>query len=61
MLNFNVKKFIINLLIYAAIFSILMNFMEYHNWEKSITAGLFYGFFMAIFNSFILPKLTKKK
>lgn len=61
MKNFNFKKFIINLLIYAAIFSILMNFMEYHNWKKSITAGLFYGLFMAIFNSFILPKLTKKK
>jgi uncharacterized membrane-anchored protein YitT (DUF2179 family) len=61
MSKFNLKKFVINLLIYAAIFSILMNFMEYNDWKKSITAGLFYGFFMAIFNSFVLPKLTKKK
>lgn len=61
MSNFDLKKFSINVLIYAAIFSVLMNFMEYHNWKKSITAGLFYGVFMAIFNAFILPKLTKKK
>jgi uncharacterized membrane-anchored protein YitT (DUF2179 family) len=61
MKNFNLKKFAIDLLIYAAIFSILMNFIEYHNWKKSITAGLFYGLFMAIFNSLILPKLQKKK
>ncbi len=61
MKNFNLKKFTTQLLIYAIIFSVLMNFLEFNNWKKSITAGLFYGFFMAIFNSFILPKLSKKE
>lgn len=49
------------MLIYAVIFGVIMYFAEYKDIQKSITAGLFYGFFMSIFNSFILPKLQKKK
>ena len=61
MKNFNFKRFIIEMLIYAVIFAVIMYFAEYKDVQKAITAGLFYGFSMSIFNSFILPKLQKKK
>jgi hypothetical protein len=49
------------MLIYAIIFGVIMYFAEYKDVQKSITAGIFYGLSMSIFNSFILPKLQKKK
>ncbi|MEY4834833.1 MAG: hypothetical protein RI980_948 [Bacteroidota bacterium] len=61
MKNFNLKRFIIEMLIYAIIFGVIMYFAEYKDVQKSITAGIFYGLSMSIFNSFILPKLQKKK
>ena len=57
MKNFNFKRFLIEMLIYA----VIMYFAEYKDVQKAITAGLFYGFSMSMFNSFILPKFQKKK
>ena len=48
------------MLIYAIIFAVIMYFVEYKDVQKAITAGLFYGFSMSMFNSFILPKFQKK-
>jgi uncharacterized membrane-anchored protein YitT (DUF2179 family) len=61
MKNFNLKRFIIEMLIYAVIFGVIMYFVEYKDVQKSIIYWIFYGFSMSIFNSFILPKLQKKK
>jgi len=49
------------MLIYALVFGVFMYFAEYKDLQKSIAIGIFYGFFMSIFNSFLLPKLQKKK
>lgn len=61
MKNFNLKRFIIEMLIYAVIFGVIMYFVEYKDVQKSIIYWIFYGSSMSIFNSFILPKLQKKK
>jgi uncharacterized membrane-anchored protein YitT (DUF2179 family) len=61
MKNFNLKRFIIEMLIYAVVFGVFMYFAEYKDVQKSVTIGVFYGFFMSIFYSFLLPKLQKKK
>lgn len=61
MKNFNLKRFIIEMLIYTVIFGVFMYFAEYKDLKKSITIGIFYGFFMSIFYSFLLSKLQKKK
>lgn len=49
------------MLIYAVVFGVFMYFAEYKDVQKSLKIGIFYGFFMSIFNSFILPKFQKKK
>jgi hypothetical protein len=49
------------MLIYAIVFGVFMYFAEFEDVQKSIKIGLFYGFFMSLFNSFVLPKLQKKK
>jgi hypothetical protein len=49
------------MLIYAVIFGVIMYFVEYKDVQKSIIYWIFYGSSMSIFNSFILPKLQKKK
>ncbi len=49
------------MLIYAVVFGVFMYFAEYKDVQKSVTIGVFYGFFMSIFYSFLLPKLQKKK
>ena len=61
MKNFNLKRFIIEMLIYAVVFGVFMYFAEYKDVQKSLKIGIFYGFFMSIFNSFILPKFQKKE
>jgi uncharacterized membrane-anchored protein YitT (DUF2179 family) len=61
MKKFNLKRFIIEMLIYAVVFGVFMYFAEYKDVQKSVTIGVFYGFFMSIFYSFLLPKLQKKK
>lgn len=61
MKNFNLKRFLIEMVIYAVIFGVIMYFAEYKDAQKAIIHGLFYGFSMSIFNSFILPKFQKKK
>ena len=60
MKNFNLKRFIIEMLIYAVVFGVFMYFAEYKDVQKSVTIGVFYGFFMSIFFHFYCQNYKKR-
>lgn len=59
--NFNLKNFILEFLLNATICTLLINFLQYHDWVKSLKFGLVFGLAMSIFYTFVLPKLKRKK
>jgi hypothetical protein len=56
----NFKKPFLEFLLNAAICTILINFLQYHDWVKSLKFGVVFGLAMSIFYTFILPKFKKK-
>lgn len=59
--NSNLKKAILEFLFNGAICTVLINYLQFNDWEKSLKFGLVFGFVMAVFYTFILPKFKKKK
>lgn len=57
----NFKKAFLEFLLNAAICTFLINFLQFHDWVKSLQFGLVFGILMAVFYTFILPKIKKKK
>ncbi len=59
--NFNLKKPFLEFLLNATICTVLINFLQYHDWVKSLKFGVAFGLAMSIFYTFILPKFKNKK
>ena len=57
----NFKKPFIEFLLNATICTVLINFLQFNDWMKSLKYGLVFGLVMSIFYTFILPKIQKKK
>ena len=59
--DINFKNLFQEFLLNATICTVLVNFLQYNDWIKSLKFGLVFGLVMSIFYSFILPKFKKKK
>lgn len=59
--NTNLKKAILEFLFNGTICTVLINYLQFNDWEKSLKFGLVFGFVMAVFYTFILPKFKNKK
>ncbi|CAM4336456.1 hypothetical protein [Flavobacterium terrigena] len=57
----NLKKPFLEFLLNATICTVLINFLQYHDWIKSLKFGAAFGLAMSIFYTFILPKFKKKQ
>ena len=56
------KNFIISFLIYGLIYGLLMYLIgSVNSLEHFFFSVCFFGFFMAVFNTFILPSINKNK
>ncbi len=56
----NFKKPFLEFLLNTAICTVLINFLQFDNWEKSLKFGVVFGIVMTVFYIFILPKFKKK-
>ena len=56
----NFKKPFLEFLLNTTICTVLINFLQFDNWEKSLKFGVVFGIVMTVFYIFILPKFKKK-
>jgi hypothetical protein len=54
------KKPFLEFVLNTTICTVLINFLQFDNWEKSLKFGVVFGIVMTIFYIFILPKFKKK-
>ncbi|WP_300571080.1 hypothetical protein [Flavobacterium sp.] len=54
------KKFLLEFLFNGLIGTSLSFFLQYHDWSKALIFGLSFGFLIAVFYTFILPRFKKK-
>ncbi len=57
----NLKKPFLEFLLNGIICTVLINFLQFNDWIKSLKYGLAFGVVMSVFYTFILPKFKKKK
>ena len=57
----NLKKPFLEFLLNGAICTVLIYYLQFHDWIKSLKFGVAFGLVMAIFYTFILPKFKKKQ
>ena len=55
------KKPFLEFLLNGTICTVLIYFLQFHDWIKALKFGAAFGLVMAIFYTFILPKFSKKK
>ncbi|NHM00740.1 hypothetical protein [Flavobacterium difficile] len=60
MSNLNLKKALLEFLFNGTICTVLIYYLQFHDWNKSLKFGLVFGLVMAILYTFILPKFKKK-
>ena len=58
--DFNFKKPFLEFLLNGTICTILINFLQFHDWIKSLKFGLIFGLAMSVFYTYILPKIKKQ-
>lgn len=54
------KKPFLEFVLNTVICTVLINFLQFNNWEKSLKFGVVFGIVMTVFYIFILPKFKKK-
>ncbi|WP_329804453.1 hypothetical protein [Flavobacterium facile] len=59
--DFNFKKPFLEFLLNGTICTVLIYFLQFHDWIKSLKFGVAFGLVMAIFYTLILPKFKKKQ
>jgi len=59
--NINLKKAFLEFLFNGAICTVLINYLQFHDWLKSLKFGLVFGIVMSVFYTVILPKFKKKQ
>ena len=57
----NLKKPFLEFLLNGTICTVLIYFLQFHVWIKSLKFVVAFGLVMAIFYTFILPKFKKKQ
>ncbi len=57
----NLKKPFLEFLLNGAICTVLIYFLQYHDWIIALKFGVAFGLVMSIFYTFILPKFKNKK
>lgn len=55
------KKPFLEFVLNASICTVLIQFLQFNNWIKSIQFGIVFGIVMMVFYIYILPKFKKKK